>query len=338
MFLRQLFDADTWTFTYLLADPASGKALLIDPVRDQVDRDLALIAELGFELQYALDTHVHADHVTGAGLLRERTGCKIVASARGPESADLRLRDGDTLELGALRIEVIATPGHTDDSVSYRVGDELFTGDALLIRGNGRTDFQNGDAGELYDSITRRIFTLPEQTRVWPGHDYKGQTASSVGEEKRHNPRLVGKSRAQFIALMENLGLPEPRHIRQAVPANREVGLGQGPELASGRYAECDGASVAGLLGKVRVIDVREPHEFDGELGHIDGAENVPMGAFPEVASGWDRNEPLLVVCRSGRRSREVCERLANLGFSGVTNLRGGMLDFRERSSAAVRA
>ena len=331
MLLRQLFDADTWTYTYLLADPESGEALLIDPVRDRVDRDLALIKEVELRLVYALDTHVHADHVTGAGLLRERTGCKTVASARGPESADLRLQDGAKLRLGAIELEVLATPGHTDDSVSFRVGGDLFTGDALLVRGCGRTDFQNGDAGALYDSITQRVFALPDHTRVWPGHDYKGHTSSAVGEEKRHNPRFAGKGRAAFIELMGKLGLPPPKYLQQAVPANRELGLGSGPEQSSGRFAECDATEVAAMLGSVRVIDVREPHELTGELGCIAGSQSVPMGSFPQAAQGWPREQPLLIVCRSGRRSREVCEKLADLGFTHVTNLRGGMLDYRER-------
>lgn len=331
MLLRQLFDADTWTYTYLVADEASRQALLIDPVRDQVGRDLALLGELGLKLAYALDTHVHADHVTGAGLLRERTGCKTVAGERGPDSADLRLRDGSALRLGALEVQVLATPGHTDDSVSFRVGDDLFTGDALLVRGNGRTDFQNGDAGTLYDSLTQKLFGLPDHTRVWPGHDYRGHTASTIGEEKRYNPRIAGKSRPEFIEIMGKLGLPPPKYIQQAVPANQELGLGAGPDQTSGRFAECDATEVAAMLGAVRVIDVREPHELSGDLGVIPGAESVPMGRFPEAASGWARQQALLVVCRSGRRSREVCEKLADLGFSKVINLRGGMLDYRER-------
>jgi sulfur dioxygenase len=331
MLLRQLFDADTWTYTYLVADEGCREALLIDPVRDRVDRDLALLKELDLRLSYALDTHVHADHLTGAGLLRERTGCKTVAGLRGPDSIDLKLPDAAKLLLGTLEVEVLATPGHTDDSVSYRVGEHVFTGDALLVRGTGRTDFQNGDAGLLYDAITKRLFSLPDSTKIWPGHDYRGHTASTVGEEKRHNPRLAGKSREQFIELMGKLGLAPPKYIQQAVPANRELGLGTGPEQSSGRFTECDGTEVTAMLGTVRVIDVREPHELGGELGVIPGALNVPMGRFPDAAASWARDAPLLVVCRSGRRSREVCEKLADLGFTAVTNLRGGMLDYRER-------
>ena len=331
MLLRQLFDADTWTYTYLVADQASQQALLIDPLRDQVGRDLALLTELGLQLVYSLDTHVHADHVTAAGLLRERTGCKTVAGERGPDSVDLRLRDGSTLRLGALEIHVLATPGHTDDSVSYRIGDDVFTGDALLVRGNGRTDFQNGDAGTLYDSLTQKLFALLDHARVWPGHDYRGHTASTIGEEKRYNPRVAGKTREQFVAIMSQLGLPPPKQLQQAVPANQELGLGEGPDQTSGRFGECDATEVAAMLGKVRVIDVREPHELAGELSVIPGAENVPMRRFPEAARDWPREQALLVVCRSGRRSREVCEKLADQGFSQIINLRGGMLDYRER-------
>ncbi len=335
MLLRQLFDGDTWTYTYLVADPETGDALLIDPVRDQVDRDLALIAQLGLKLRYALDTHVHADHVTGAGLLRERTGCKVVCGARGPESADLRLADGARLKLGRVDVEVIATPGHTDDSVSFRVGDHLFTGDALLVRGNGRTDFQNGNAEHLYDAITQRLFTLPDATTVWPGHDYKGFTASTIGEEKRFNPRLAGKTKPEFVTIMASLGLAPPKYLHQAVPANREVGLGIGPEANTGRFEEIDGATADKVLSKLRVIDVRERHEVTGELGAIAGSENVPMADVAKAAASWDRNQPLLIVCRSGRRSRQVCEQLVGQGFTAVTNLRGGMLDYRERGRPA---
>jgi sulfur dioxygenase len=224
MLLRQLFDHETHTYTYLVADPASKGALLIDPVREHVDRDLKLLEELGLELVYALDTHVHADHVTGCGLLRERTGAKTVASSDGAECVDVKVAHGDVLELGALRVEVLETPGHTDDSLSYRIGDHVFTGDALLVRGTGRTDFQNGNPGVLYRSLTEVLFALPEGTKVWPGHDYRGHTVSTIGEEKRHNPRVAGKGLDEFVHIMENLGLPRPARIDEAVPANRLCG------------------------------------------------------------------------------------------------------------------
>jgi sulfur dioxygenase len=224
MLLRQLFDHETHTYTYLVADPDTKQALLIDPVREQVDRDLKLLEELGLTLVYALDTHVHADHVTGCGLLRERVGAKTVASSDGAECVDRKVSHGDKLELGALTVEVLETPGHTDDSVSYRIGDNVFTGDALLIRGTGRTDFQNGNAEELYRSLTEVLFALPDDTRVWPGHDYRGHTMSTIGEEKRHNPRVAGKSREEFVHILDNLNLPRPSRIDEAVPANRMCG------------------------------------------------------------------------------------------------------------------
>lgn len=222
---RQLFDKESSTYTYLLADPETGEAVLIDPVIEQVDRDLALLEELGLRLVYALDTHVHADHVTAGGVLRERTGAKVGGSPLGADCVDVHLRHGDVLEVGSLRIEVLETPGHTDDSLSFLVGDRVFTGDALFVRGNGRTDFQNGDARTLYRSLTEVLFALPDSTRVFPGHDYRGHTMTTIGEEKRHNPRIAGKTEEQFVEIMDNLALPRPKKIDVAVPANRRCGL-----------------------------------------------------------------------------------------------------------------
>lgn len=224
LFVRQLFDLESSTYTYLVADRAAGVAALIDPVAEHVERDLRLIGELGLQLTHVLDTHVHADHVTAAGLLRARTGARTFASAAGAPCVDVPLIDGAVIELGAHALTVVATPGHTDDSVSFVGPGVAFTGDTLLIRGCGRADFQNGDPGALYDSITSRLFTLPDDTVVYPGHDYQGRTASSIGEEKHHNPRLAGKSREQFIALMNGLGLPPPKKLATAVPANRACG------------------------------------------------------------------------------------------------------------------
>ena len=175
-------------------------------------------------MRYALDTHVHADHVTASGAVRERTGAQVVASKLGAPCSDFKVSHGDTLELGALKIEVLATPGHTDDSVTFRIGDNLFTGDALFVRGNGRTDFQNGDADELYHTITEVLFPLGDHLTIWPGHDYKGLTRSTIGEERLHNPRVAGRSREQFAEIMHNLGLPPPRLLDVAVPANQACG------------------------------------------------------------------------------------------------------------------
>lgn len=224
MLFRQLFDAETGTYTYLIADPAAREAALIDPVLEQIERDLGLCRELGLTLAYVLETHVHADHVTAAGVIRERTGAETVAGARGAPCASVLVRHGDEIRLGQVVIRVLETPGHTDDSVSYHVPGMVFTGDALLVRGTGRTDFQNGDPGALHDSITRVLFALPDDTLVYPGHDYKGRTVTTIGEEKTHNPRLAGKTRDEFIEIMNNLGLPAPKKLAVAVAANRACG------------------------------------------------------------------------------------------------------------------
>ncbi|RKI53583.1 MBL fold metallo-hydrolase [Corallococcus sp. AB049A] len=230
MLFRQLFDSESSTYTYLVGDASTRQAVLIDPVLEQVERDLKLVGELGLVLTHVFDTHVHADHVTASGTLRERTHCQVVAGAGGAECADLQVRHGDTVHVGPCAFQVLATPGHTDDSVSYLLGDRVFTGDALMVRGNGRTDFQNGSAGQLYDSITRVLFQLPDATLVYPGHDYHGHTSTSIGEEKRHNPRLAGRSREEFIRVMAGLNLPRPRKIDVAVPANRACGRTQPSE------------------------------------------------------------------------------------------------------------
>jgi glyoxylase-like metal-dependent hydrolase (beta-lactamase superfamily II) len=225
MIFHQLFDPESSTYTYLMADPVSRQAALIDPVLEQTERDITLLQELGLTLTHVLETHVHADHVTAAGRLRELLGCQVTAGARGASCADLHARHGDTVRVGELVLWVLATPGHTDDSVSYLMNDRVFTGDALMVRGTGRTDFQNGDAGQLYDSITRVLFALPDEMLVYPAHDYKGRTVTTIGEEKRFNPRLAGKERADFIQLMGELHLPPPKKIDIAVPANRACGL-----------------------------------------------------------------------------------------------------------------
>ena len=226
MLFRQLFDQESSTYTYLLADLTLNEAILIDPVLEQVERDRKLLQELDLSLRYCLETHIHADHITGTAKLREATGCLgIVPEKAHASCADRYIKDGETLQLGSIAIEAIATPGHTDSHITYYVNsDRLFTGDAFLIRGCGRTDFQSGDAGTLFDSVTQRLFTLPNETLIYPAHDYRGHTVSTIGEEKHWNPRFTGRDRADFIEFMANLHLPDPKKIMEAVPANERCG------------------------------------------------------------------------------------------------------------------
>jgi sulfur dioxygenase len=225
MVFRQLFDPDSATYTYLLADAKTREAVLIDPVRERIDRDLGLVRELDLRLVHVLDTHVHADHVTASGLIARRTGAVSVAGKLGAPCADLRVGSGDQIAFGRHRLSVLETPGHTDDSVSHELSDRVFTGDALLIRGCGRTDFQNGDARALHRSITEVLFALPDDTQVFPGDDYRGMTVTTIGEEKRWNPRLAGKTALEFEAIMRSLKLGLPARIMEAVPANRACGM-----------------------------------------------------------------------------------------------------------------
>ncbi|MBD2189470.1 MBL fold metallo-hydrolase [Pseudanabaena mucicola] len=226
MLFRQLFDQETGTYTYLIADPVTKEAGLVDPVLEQVERDLKLLKELGLTLKFCLETHIHADHITGTGKLRELTGCMgIVPENAHAACANQFIRHEEVLTLGDIKIQAIATAGHTDSHMAFLVdGTHLLTGDSLLIRGCGRTDFQSGDAGALYDHVTQRLFTLPDSTFVYPGHDYRGNLVSTIGEEKQWNPRFVGRDRHQFIEFMNNLDLPNPKKIAEAVPANERCG------------------------------------------------------------------------------------------------------------------
>lgn len=349
MLFRQLFDLESSTYTYLLADEATREAVIIDPVLEQVERDLRLVRELELTLLYALDTHVHADHVTANGTLRQRVGAKTVLSERaGVGYADVYVKDGDRLRFGRYELEVRETPGHTSGCVTYVTGDRrmAFTGDALLIRGSGRTDFQQGNAHTLYRSVHEKIFALPDDCLLYPGHDYQGRTVSSVGEEKKHNPRLGGgRSEAEFVDIMQKLELAYPKKIDIAVPANLYCGVPQGVpqtvedprtagwapiETSAGGIPEIAPEWVAANAGAVRIVDVREPSELSGELGHIPGVDLVPLATVENVAASWDREQPLVVLCRSGGRSARAALQLRAMGFTRVASMRGGMTLWNE--------
>ena len=346
MIFRQLFDPQSSTYSYLLADSLTHEAVLIDPVFEHARRDAALVGELGLKLLFTLETHVHADHVTGASLLRRRLGSKIALSRdSGAEGADRMLADGDVIAFGMRTLEARATPGHTRGCISYVLDDrsKVFTGDALLIRGCGRTDFQQGSAPLLYRSVRERIFPLPDDCLVYPGHDYRGVTASSVGEEKKYNPRLaLAIGEADFAGYMTNLGLAHPKLMDVAVPANLRCGRPEKDEMTDA--ADTDWAPlamtfagiwelqpdwVAENAGVAQLLDVREPHEFTGALGHIKGATLVPLGSLLNNIEKISKEQPIVVVCRSGARSAQATVMLKNAGFARVANLAGGMLRWR---------
>src|SRR5712692_8147714 len=274
MFFKQLFDPASSTLTYLIADDSNHEAVLIDPVTEQVERDVRLLREHGLALKYTLETHVHADHVTAAHALKQATGAQTaVCRDCNAQGYDRLLKDGDVILFGHEEILTIATPGHTPGSVSYLWRDRVFTGDTLLIGGCGRTDFQNGSAEALWTSITEKLFALDEQILVYPAHDYKGRRVSSIGEEKRFNARVAGKTREEFLSIMNNLNLPMPARIHEAVPANLEGGAGQ-PAIADvlGQRAapevvvqSVSAKQLAGLLGPpgMHLLDVRTPEEFE---------------------------------------------------------------------------
>jgi glyoxylase-like metal-dependent hydrolase (beta-lactamase superfamily II)/rhodanese-related sulfurtransferase len=346
LIFRQLFDPTSSTYTYLLG--SAGEALLIDPVYEQERRDLALLRELGLRLVATLDTHVHADHVTAAWRLKQRSGSAILLSAAaGAENADRLLRQGDKVAFGGRYLEVRATPGHTNGCLSYVLDDHsmAFTGDALLIRGCGRTDFQQGSAAQLYRSVREQILSLPPACLLYPGHDYRGLTVTSVAEELRYNPRLGGDaSEADFCGYMNHLGLPHPKQMAIAVPANLRCGR---PEQAQAEAGEPDWAPLELSFGGIweispatlaerlspaaglQLLDVREPEEFEDALGHLPGARLLPLGELGARIVELDASRPIVTICRSGARSAQATVLLRKAGLERVANLRGGMLRWR---------
>jgi sulfur dioxygenase len=347
MIFRQLFDQASSCYTYLLADSSSGEAILIDTVFEQSRRDRALLNELGLKLAHVIDTHCHADHVTGAWLLKQQTHSEIgISAAAGIEGADNYFEHGAQIHFGSRYITARATPGHTSGCMSYVLDDEsiVFTGDSLLIRGCGRTDFQEGDARTLYQSIKMQILTLPEQTHIYPGHDYRGLMLTTVAEEKKFNSRFGGNiSENDFAGYMENLGLPHPGKIDIAVPANLKSGRPDSgglpedePSWAPLRFTfggiwEIDSNWLIDHLADVQIIDVREEDEFDGPLGHIENAKLIPLGKLNDELENIAKDSPIVTVCRSGARSAQATIMLRRAGLGEIANLHGGMLHWRDQ-------
>jgi sulfur dioxygenase len=350
LIFRQLFDPQSSTFTYLLADGETKEAVIVDPVFEQMRRDAALIDELGLRLAWTLETHVHADHVTAAYLLKRRLDARIaLARASGAEGADRWLDAGDTIAVGKHQLAVRATPGHTSGCLTYVLDDGgmAFTGDCLLIRGTGRTDFQGGDAATMYRSVHEQIFTLPGACLLYPAHDYRGLIVSSVAEERRFNPRLGGEIGAgDFVGHMANLRLAHPKQIDVAVPANLKCGRPAGDlhMVADPGWAPLS-FNFAGLWeiqprvleehqGPVQILDVREQSEFSGPLGHIPGAILIPLGELTARSGELAKDRPIVAVCRAGSRSAQAIATLRQAGFTDLANLAGGMLRWRAEGCA----
>lgn len=333
MIFRQLFESVTCTYTYLLGSRPGGEALIIDPVIDKVDRYIQLLDELDLKLVKALDTHVHADHITGLGALRDRTRCVTVMGKESKVNVvSMRIADGDSIDIENISLSVIHTPGHTDDSYCFALPDRVFTGDALLIRGTGRTDFQQGNSYAAYHSLFHKLLTLPDETLVYPGHDYKGDTVSTIGEEKAHNPRLQVSSPEEYAQIMDNLGLASPQQIDVAVPANLAIGMDQArPETAGLMLSAADAVGRTGRPGLI-FVDLREETERAKD-GVIPASVHAPYqrladfvkpGGLLAAMAGQQGNE-LVLYCAYGERSALALDVLREAGITNARHLGGGI-------------
>jgi sulfur dioxygenase len=344
MIFRQLFDSVSGTYSYLLASRIGGEALILDPVLEKADRYCQLLRELDLRLVKAVDTHLHADHVTGLGELRDRTQCiTIMGEQSKADVVSMRVSDGDRVMIEGLSLQAIYTPGHTDDSYSYLMGDRVFTGDTLLIRGTGRTDFQNGSAREQYDSIFNRLLKLPDETMVFPAHDYKGDTVSTIGEERRYNPRLQVRSIDEYVELMDNLHLPNPKMMDVAVPANMHVGLHQ-EELAKQGLSLSARQAIASLGNPdILLVDLRESGERT-KHGTLAGALHAPYpgiaeslqpgGMLREVAAATGRR--VVFFCAFGERSAMAVAAAKKAGLANTVHIEGGMDAWKKAGGPVV--
>ncbi|MGH8701944.1 MAG: MBL fold metallo-hydrolase [Burkholderiales bacterium] len=333
--------------TYLVACARTRKALVIDPVRDHISRYLAFLAYHQLTLDAIVDTHTHADHPTGSFVLKDLTDARLIMHRRAPVPAVTdHVEQGDRVSVGDLQLQVLYTPGHTPDSLSLYLDGRVFTGDVLLIGGTGRADFAGGDAGQQYDSITQKLFSLPDETLVFPAHDYRGNTCSTIECEKRQNPRIAGRTREQYVALMASLNFPMPDKIQEVLQPNQTAiddDKAKFPDLAElNRVQQLAADEVSAMLGASDpplVLDVREPTEYHGPLGHIPGSLLVPLRELAGRAAELDphRDRRIVAVCRSGVRSTTAAAILYGLGFERVYNLKDGMVDWNDRKFAVER-
>ncbi len=340
MIFRQLFDSVSGTYSYLIASRKGAEALIIDPVLEKVDRYIQLMNDLDLRLVKAVDTHLHADHVTGLGALRDRTQCVTVMGENSKaDVVSMRLADGDKLDIEGISLNVIYTPGHTDDSYSFALPDRVFTGDTLLIRGTGRTDFQNGDPRAQYDSIFNRLLKMPNETLVFPGHDYKGDTVSTIGEERNSNPRLQVKSIDEYVNLMNNLNLPNPKMMDVAVPANMKIGLAQDAVAKNGWAVMAPDA--LRLVGDTEIvlIDLREKSERDRH-GAIYGALHEPYPKLREnlgpggLLRALAAHRQLLFYCAYGERSAMAVQAAQAAGMTSARHIQGGIAAWKAAGGA----
>jgi glyoxylase-like metal-dependent hydrolase (beta-lactamase superfamily II)/rhodanese-related sulfurtransferase len=345
MIFRQLFDQTSGTYSYLLATRRGGEALIVDPVLEKVDRYVQLLRELDLRLVKAIDTHLHADHITGLAELRERTQCiTVMGEHTRADVVSMRVTEGDKVNIEGVSLDVLYTPGHTDDSYSFLLPDRVFTGDTLLIRGTGRTDFQNGNPRAQYESLFGKLLRLPDETLVYPAHDYKGDTVSTIGEERAFNPRLQVSSPDAYAELMNNLKLPNPKMMDVAVPANMRIGLSQ--EEVEKRGWAVTAEEGLGLIGSsdVVLVDLREPGERErhgiipGSLHALYGdvQENVhPGGLLHELAAATGRR--LIFYCAYGERSAMAVKAAQDAGITNACHLAGGLDAWRKANGPLVR-
>jgi len=342
MIFRQLFDSTSSTYTYVLGCEASLDAIIIDPVYEQHARDNALLRELGLRIKYTFDTHVHADHVTGAWLMKQAHDAKVVLSGEySAANVDIELSDGMVFTFGDCSIKAMATPGHTAGCFTFVTNDNTmaFTGDCLLIRGAGRTDFQAGNVDTMWQSIQTRIFTLPDDCLLYPGHDYMGRTVSTVAEEKRFNPRIGGDARKEdFAGYMENLHLPHPKQLDIAVPANLKCGQPDRDDQSKPSWGpitvtfagipEVEPDWVARHIGDLFILDVRSEAEFHGDLGHLDGSTLIPLSELRDRILEVPLDKPVVAICQSGKRSGMATQILMAAGITDVANIPGGLINW----------